>query len=291
MEISFVGIGRLGGALALALSEKKYRIKNFVARNRAAAEKIAREISPPPSILHPEELAKLSASNVIFITTQDGGIEPAAQKLAAELTGKPIVFHTSGSLSSDVLKPLREIGCRAASLHPLVSISDSLLGARRFADVYFCLEGDAEAVRIGEKIVADLKGKHFSIETKFKPLYHASAVTSAGHLTALFAIAVEMLSACGLNSDEAQKILLPLARSTVENLETQTPSEALTGTFARGDTETLRKHLFALRGNVSREALEIYLQLGISSLHLAELQGVNAKKIAEMRELLRRENK
>jgi predicted short-subunit dehydrogenase-like oxidoreductase (DUF2520 family) len=108
-------------------------------------------------------------------------------------------------------------------------------------------------------------------------LYHASAVTACGHLVALIDAAIEMLTKCGLDEKSAQQTLLPLIKSTVENLETQTPAEALTGTFARADVATFEKHLDALGENVSQELLEIYLQLGARSLHLAEKQGADAE--------------
>ena len=95
-----------------------------------------------------------------------------------------------------------------------------------------------------------------------------------------------MLATCGLSETEARKILFPLVESTLKNLSTQTPAQALTGTFARADVETLRRHLETLRENASAQTIEIYRQLGMHSLHLAEQQGANAKKLAEMRKYL-----
>jgi predicted short-subunit dehydrogenase-like oxidoreductase (DUF2520 family) len=181
------------------------------------------------------------------------------------------------------LLSLQEVGCKVASFHPLVSISDSVMGANRFAEAFYCIEGDAEAVEEAEKIAADLGGKSFSIEAKYKTLYHASAVTACGHLVALVDVAVEMLSKCGLDAAQAKEILLPLVASTVENLKTQTNAEALTGTFARADTETFEKHVETLRENVSEEAVDVYLQLGERSVHLAEEQGADAEKLEELR--------
>ena len=172
---------------------------------------------------------------------------------------------------------------KIGSIHPLVSISDSVLGASRFADVYYCIEGDAEAVELAETIVADLGGKTFEIESKFKTLYHASAVTACGHLVALIDVAIEMLSKCGLDSAQSKEILLPLIESTVENLKNQTTVEALTGTFARADEETFEKHLKILKENVSKEALAVYLQLGARSVHLAEEQGADREKLEKLR--------
>jgi predicted short-subunit dehydrogenase-like oxidoreductase (DUF2520 family) len=135
-----------------------------------------------------------------------------------------------------------------------------------------------------------LRGKSFTVETKFKTLYHASAVTASGHLTALISVAVEMLAACGLASEKAQEILLPLVKSTFENLEKQTPSEALTGTFARADVETMKKHIAAVGEAVAPELLEVYLQLGLRSAHLAEMHGANAENLELMKKILETTN-
>ena len=283
MNISIIGAGRLGGALAIALAKRGYRIENLVARDIANAEKIAGNINPKPALLSSNEFSKIS-SDIILITTQDFEIENAAKQLAEKLKNKPFVFHTSGALSSEVLRIPKNAGCKTGSIHPLVSISDAIRGAESFENVYFCVEGDAESVNVAEQIVADLKGRSFRIATEFKALYHASAVTVSGHLTALVDVGIEMLSKCGLENADAQKVFLPLIKSTVENLETQTTSEALTGTFARADVKTFENHLKTLRENVLPEALEIYLQLGMRSAHLAERQGANRGKLREILE-------
>jgi predicted short-subunit dehydrogenase-like oxidoreductase (DUF2520 family) len=281
-NISVIGVGRLGGALAVALSRKGFGIENLVVRNDKTARKIAENITPAPKIAALDNIAEIS-SEIVFITTQDFEIEPVAKNLAKKIKdSKPVVFHTSGSLSSEILSPLQEMGCRTGSIHPLVSLSEAVLGAERFKDAYFCVEGDDAAVEIAKKIVAALDGKAFSIETKYKTLYHASAVTACGHLVALIDTAIEMLQKCGLSEDRARETLLPLIKSTVENLEVQTTAEALTGTFARADVRTFEKHLAALGESVSREAREIYLQLGARSAHLAERQGANAENLREI---------
>ena len=282
MKVSIIGVGRLGGALAIALARKDYEIENLISRKRESAEKIGDFVSANLLGFAPEDLSKI-ASDVIFIAVQDFEIENVSKYLARHLTTKPFVFHTSGSLSSAVLQDLRDAGCRVGSFHPLVSISDSVLGANRFSDVYFCIEGDAEAVDVADRMAEDLGGKFFSIEAKYKTLYHASAVTSSGHLVALFDVAIEMLSKCGLDQVQAKEILLPLVESTVQNLKLQTTAAALTGTFARADIETFEKHVEILRENVSEEAVDVYLQLGERSTHLAEEQGADPEKLDELR--------
>ncbi|NJM52235.1 MAG: DUF2520 domain-containing protein [Blastocatellia bacterium] len=265
-DVTIIGVGRLGGALALALSEKGYRIRELVSRDREKAEEIAKLITPKPTILSDSELEKVSAS-VIFISTQDSEIQTVADELAEKLENLPFVFHTSGSRSSKILSRLSDEGFEVASFHPLVSFSDSINSVKNFKDAYICVEGDSEAVLIARQIVIDLGGNSFSIEPKYKTLYHASAVTACGHLVALLSVAIEMLSKCGLEQDQAKAILLPLIKSTINNLSTQTPAEALTGTFARADVGTLQEHLKTLRENVSDEMLDVYLCLAVGRLN------------------------
>jgi predicted short-subunit dehydrogenase-like oxidoreductase (DUF2520 family) len=279
--VSIVGVGRVGGALALALAEKGYQVENLVARDTEGAARIAELTGCAPKLLAEAEFSGIF-SDIVLITTQDTGIVDVSKGLAAALRHRPLVFHTSGSLSSEILGDLEAVGCTTGSIHPLVSISDAEMGAGRFAGAYFCIEGDAAAQ--AQEIVAALGGKPFTIETRFKTLYHAAAVTAAGHLTALLDASFEIMTKCGLKAGEAKDILLPLVRSTVENLDVQNPAEALTGTFARADSATFERHLEALRSNVSGDILEIYLQLGLRSLHLAERQGVELGRIEALRE-------
>jgi predicted short-subunit dehydrogenase-like oxidoreductase (DUF2520 family) len=189
----------------------------------------------------------------------------------------------SGSFSSDVLEDLKNIGCSIGSIHPLVSVSDAFLGRERFKNAYFCVEGQIAAVKLAKGIVEDLQGKSFSIETKYKSLYHAAAVMASGHLIAVVDTALEIMSKCGLDNGQAQEIFFPLIKSTIENLETQTTAQALTGTFARADYEIFKKHLDDLEKNVSPQVTEIYLQLGERSLILAEKQGANRENISRIR--------
>ncbi len=285
MKISIIGAGRLGGALAIALSKKGFEIENLAARTIEKATRLAVLIEPPPKIINSDEFAAIT-SDVIFICTQDSEIAVVARQLKEKLTVQPIVFHTSGALSSEILTDLSRAGCAVGSIHPLISVSDAVFGAEKLTGAYFCVEGDAKAVETGEKIVRQLGGNPFSLATQSKTLYHAAAVTACGHLVALIDAAIEMLTKCGLTTTDARKILVPLIKSTVENLETRSAAESLTGTFARADVSTFEKHLVSLRENVSTEILEIYLQIALRSIPLAAEQGANAANLAKINDEL-----
>ncbi len=272
-EVSIIGTGRMGTALALALAEQGYSIGALVARRRENARRAAALLNVPSRVLALKELVDRPPSELLLIATPDDQIPKVAETLAKldwDLDGKPIVLHTSGALSSEVLTPLRKRDWSTGSLHPLVSVSEPNAGARLLRGAFWCVEGDRRAVRLGRSVVRDLDGKSFSIDSNKKPLYHAAAVMASGNVTALFDVALEMLGQCGLTRKQAQQALLPLLASAVTNLEKLDPARALTGTFARGDLETVKRHLAILKGNEA--ALQLYRLLGRRSLELASPQ-------------------
>jgi predicted short-subunit dehydrogenase-like oxidoreductase (DUF2520 family) len=265
LNISIIGVGKMGGALALAFDRIGFTIDNLVGKpSNLPISQLPFNSSTPNYI----NQIKAFDSDVIFITTQDSEIEGVAKQLFPSNRKNQIVFHTSGSLSSDVLFNLKEKGYEIGSIHPLVSISDQIIGAEHFSGSFFCVEGTAGALSIANKIVNAIDGKPFTIESKHKTLYHASAVTACGHIVALFSVAIEMLSKCGLNETDAKTILLPLLKSTLENLTVQPNESALTGTFARLDEQILKNQVSAIRKSMPNNVLDIFLALGLQSLKL-----------------------
>jgi len=282
-KVSIVGAGRLGGALALALDSTGIVVDALFYRGTEPSPELTSLFHHQPRIAKFSD-SPLILSGIILITTQDAEIESASARLVGHTTGTPEVFITSGALSSTSIGHLRNHGCKVGSIHPLVSISDPILGAKRFKNAYFCLEGDPEAIETSETIVRALGGHFFSIPTGKKPLYHAAAVTSSGHLVALIDIAIGMLEKCALDRDEAKRVLLPLIESTLDNLKEQSLEESLTGTFARGDAATFARHLDSLRKNVSRDEIETFLNLGSRSIEIARRIRSNAETLDELRD-------
>jgi len=274
-SVSIIGAGRLGTALGIALADKSYSIRSLVARTVASARRAAKlldHLDEDAQILAAKDVGLLRPADLFLITTRDDQIAHAASELARLETTraraqKPTALHTSGALSAEVLAPLRKSGWSTGSIHPLISVSGmttALDGA------FWSVEGDKTALRVAKAIVRDLGGKSFSIRSEEKPLYHAAAVMSAGNVVALFDVALEMLVQCGLSRKMARSILQPLIASTVENLETKDTADALTGSFSRGDLETVKRHLQALKNAKLPEALELYRVLGKRSLKLSK---------------------
>jgi predicted short-subunit dehydrogenase-like oxidoreductase (DUF2520 family) len=262
--VSIVGAGRLGCALALALDGAGYKVENLIFRSSHPPESVIQALSSP--VLVSDSISELSAE-IIFITVQDTEIAPVVSELRAKIA-KGNILHTSGSLSSVILGPLRSSSISVGAMHPLVSVSEPHAGAAKFDGAYFCLEGDALAVDAAALIVKNLAGRSFTIDPGSKPLYHASAVLASGHLIALIDTAAELLAKTGLENEDAKEVLMPLVQSTISNLEKQASSEALTGTFARLDGPAFRRHLNSLETSANDNEINIYLELALKSLEI-----------------------
>jgi len=260
----------LGIALAMALESAGYKIVSLVGLNRQKLRKTAQLLDVSCQLLVAKELEKGRLGDLIIVSVPDDQIVTVAGDLARiKGNGHPTVLHTSGALSSKVFASLAANGWHTGSIHPLASVSDPAGGVEALRRAYWCIEGDAKATRLARRIVRDLGARAFSIDAKDKPVYHAAAVMSSGNVVSVFDVALDMLNSCGLSRREAQKILLPLLESTALNLSRADPKDALTGTFARGDLETVKLHLAALSEKQLNEALNVYRLLGEHSVKLA----------------------
>jgi predicted short-subunit dehydrogenase-like oxidoreductase (DUF2520 family) len=281
-SVTVVGVGRLGGALALALSRGGYSVRALVHPGRSNVADIAAGIEVAPLVL-PTFDAAAAASDIVLLTTPDPAIGAAAGEIRAFIRKGTVVLHTSGSLSSDVLAPLAGSNASLGSFHPLISVADPIAGADLFSGAYFCVEGDDGAVDNGREMARKLGGKSFAVAAADKALYHAAAVMTAGHVVALVDTAMGVLGECGLSLDEAKEVLMPLLRSTAENLSRSSPAEALTGSFARGDLDAVGRHIQAFREHSLIEELEIYKLIGLRSAEIAERAGGDREVIEAIR--------
>jgi predicted short-subunit dehydrogenase-like oxidoreductase (DUF2520 family) len=294
----------MGTALGIALRRSGYRIEVVISKTPSSARRAAKLIGGGVVTLAEsqranapaETMRRLVDSDLLLISTPDDALEAVASRLARTIhrpstdRGKTqrFVLHTSGAVSSDVLAPLRTLGYSVGSLHPLVSIADAAAAQDCFSGTHFCVEGDGAAVRIAGILVKNLGGHSFTISSEAKPLYHAAATVSSGHVTALFDLAIEMLEECGLTTRQAQQILAPLLTSTAANLVAKSPAAALTGPFARGDVATVRKHVAAMKSKKMTEAVDLYSAVGLRALGLVESTKRNRRSLKDIKKLLSR---
>jgi predicted short-subunit dehydrogenase-like oxidoreductase (DUF2520 family) len=288
---TIIGVGKVGGAMALALPGAGFSVEVLVSRHPSETSDFAASVEGKPRVLSVSEFQEVE-TDFVLITTQDSEIKGAAELLSDLKFKKPqvTVFHASGALSSGELSVLKGSGRNYGSIHPLVSISDPQRGAEVLQGAFFAVEGDDVAVEFGCEIAKKLRGNPFEIATNSKTLYHAAAVVACGHLSALIHTSQKMLLRCGIDDETATQVLIPLIKSTVSNLSEMTPAEALTGPFQRADIGTIKKHLEKIGETADKDMEAVYRSLGVVSLELAELEGADRASLDEIRKIILLDN-
>jgi predicted short-subunit dehydrogenase-like oxidoreductase (DUF2520 family) len=102
--------------------------------------------------------------------------------------------------------------------------------------------------------------------------YHAAAGLVANGAAALSAAGMRLLVSAGVPAKTAPHVLGPLLRSVAQNVSKLGLPDALTGPVRRGDTETIRRHLAALR-SAAPDLLPLYRAIVRAQLPLARVLG------------------
>jgi predicted short-subunit dehydrogenase-like oxidoreductase (DUF2520 family) len=262
-RIAIVGPGRLGGALALGLTQAGYVISEIVSRNTAPSKRKARELARRVQArASSNENARLDA-DLVWFCVPDREIGAASRRVASVVDWKKkIVFHSSGALASDELKALRHRGASVASVHPMMTFVGGSIPSLK--GVAFAIEGDAAAVRRARTIAKNLGGQAFIIRKQHKAAYHAWGSFVSPLLVAALVTGEKLARTAGLSAAEARRKMMPIVRQTLVNYEALGPAGAFSGPIVRGDAEIVRKHLQVLRR--VPEASDVYLALARAAL-------------------------
>ncbi len=271
--------------MGFALSRKSFRIKALTCATLREARESARIVGSSPHALVDNAVAA-SEGEVILITVADRDIP----KVVKELTESPVawagktVLHCSGLLPSAVLSPLGKKGAAIGSLHPVQSVCGKRPVRSRFRNVYFGLEGERRSLTVARRIVKALGGRPLMLRAKDKPLYHAACGIASNYLVVVLEIAISLLREIGLSEEFAGRVLFPLVEGTLRNAQEFGVEGSLTGPVVRGDVETVRAHLKALRSRPSVRG--IYTALGARALLLARRGGLSQETIRSLRKSL-----
>lgn len=204
----------------------------------------------------------------IFICTQESRIREVVPLAAASgrIEGK-VFFHTSNSLTSDELLPLKEKGAFIASFSPLQTFAGFSLKNRPEADifegVYFLAEGDEPALALAREIAGSLGARLIIVEKSKKIYFHIAAVCASNFLISILKLSERQLMKTGdctvenRNEPVDIKVLLPLIRRTLENVETCGVDASLTGPARRKETGVIQAHL----AHLDREDSVLYKTL------------------------------
>jgi predicted short-subunit dehydrogenase-like oxidoreductase (DUF2520 family) len=200
-RLAVVGRGRLGNALAAALSDSRYELLGPLGRGYDG-----------------------HGADVVLLCVPDGEIALAA----AQISRGPLVGHCSGATGLAPLAPHE-----AFSLHPLMTVTAQ--GAQ-FAGAGAAIAGSTPvALAVAAELADALGMRAVEVSERDRVAYHAAASIASNFLITLEAAAEQLASDAGVD----RELLVPLVRASVENWAALGAEQALTGPVARGDEQTV----------------------------------------------------
>jgi predicted short-subunit dehydrogenase-like oxidoreductase (DUF2520 family) len=274
VDVGFVGFGRAGAALAVALDGAGVPVTTVSVRSAAAAAR-ARRYLPAARHVRADDLA--AQVDVLVLAVGDDALPGLAVSLAqapspAGVRDGAVVAHVSGRHGLAVLEPVLARGAARAAVHPIMSLAglDPASDAVHLRGTTFGVTADPAAAPVARHLVAAVGGRAVDVAEDARTLYHAAMVLGANYLAALAGAAADLLAAAGV--PDASAALAPLLRVSLEN-GLRDGDAATTGPVRRADTGTLAAHLAALR-EAAPGVVPAYTALGRLAADRLETAGI-----------------
>jgi len=178
----------------------------------------------------------------------------AISEVASEAALGPWVAHVSGATPLAALYPHE----RRFSLHPLQSFSKAL-GPQQLDGVWGAVTAEtSEAREVGWSLAETLGLRPFDLADDARAAYHAGAAMASNYLVTLRTAAGSLLEAAGAPPEALDPLISGVLATGFE----------LTGPIARGDWETVERHLAVIRAE-RPELEELYLVLAEATARIA----------------------
>lgn len=179
----------------------------------------------------------------------------AIAEVAAGIAPGPWVAHMSGATPLSTLDPHE----RRFGLHPLQTFPRRHGPATQLDGAWGAVTAETEEARtLGFKLAETLGLRPFELDDSRRAAYHAGAAVASNFLVTLRAAGRSLLEAAGAPPEA----LDPLIRGVMDN------GFELTGPIARGDWQTVERHLGVIR--TERPELErLYLALAEATAAVA----------------------
>lgn len=243
-KIGIIGAGKFAFSFAPALLKSNFEIESIISLSLQSARALAKKVSAKN---YSNKISSLSNdSNLVFICVPDDQIKNVAIKISKlKLQFEKIIFiHTSGAKTSEELSSLKIKGALTASFHLMQTFPSKKI--TELKDTYTAIESDfVELQKELFRFAKLLKLKPIVISSHDKILYHIGGVFAANFLSANF-LSAEQIFPTKLKSQTA-KVLKPIAETTLRNIIKHSAAESISGPVDRGDTETIKFHVRALK--------------------------------------------
>jgi predicted short-subunit dehydrogenase-like oxidoreductase (DUF2520 family) len=217
-RVAIIGAGRMGRALATALSDAGLAVEGPLRRAESPSDD----------------------AQAVLLCVPDDQIAVAS----AALPPRPgrLVGHVSAATTLAALQPHE-----AFSLHPLMTVTQD--GAT-FAGATAAIAGATDAARqAAEQLALALDMRPVDVADEDRAAYHAAACIASNFLVTLEGLAERLARTAGLE----RAPLVALVEATVVNWSRLGAERALTGPIARGDEATIARQRAAIAARLPGE--------------------------------------
>ncbi|MEO8504608.1 MAG: DUF2520 domain-containing protein [Acidobacteriota bacterium] len=283
LRLSLLGAGRVGSSLAHWTVACGGELREVASGSRTSADRLVAELGGGSCAA--EELSSADA-DLLVVAVSDDALDAVVSQLAARPQA-PVVLHVSGSRDAGVLAPLRIGGpsqSACGSLHPLMAFPEVRSNVSEAAGIVFGVDGDAIALRLGERLAHTWGAQTVLVPPEARILYHYAATLAAGGVLTLLALGEEIAADLGLSPTLALGYRR-LTESALEGARSQPAAAAITGPIARGDRVLVEKEL-AAAAKLTPEAAVLQRSLAIETLrHVSRDRGLTPAQSELLRQL------
>jgi predicted short-subunit dehydrogenase-like oxidoreductase (DUF2520 family) len=268
--IAIAGTGQVAKALGALVSKFGIPVIAVAGRSAPSTAAAARWIGAANAVSL-DELPQYGRH--ILIAVSDDAIPEVATRLAEGGLRNSVVLHTSGAAGPEALAVLRSAANSIGVLHPLQTVPSAERGLEILPGATYAFAGDEEADAWAQRIIAHVEGKALAVDPRHWRLYHAAAVMACNYQVTLVDASLELMELAGIRRGEALEALSPILRTTMENILSTGPEQALTGPISRGDAGTVSAHLEALNA-ATPETKRLYVAAGVRTVAMARRKSI-----------------
>jgi len=289
--IIIIGAGKISWSLVPALIHAGYKINTIITRINKDAEKLASRFGIKN---YSDTLGSIKIKKGIFLlAVPDTQIKPVADKLAELNLDFPnsLFIHLSGSQDISLLSSLGKKGAPAASFHIMQTFPSKK--TKNIKHSFSAIETDTDTA--GDylfKLAAKLELNPFRLHSSEKVIYHVAGVYASNFINAVLYQSKVFAEKLNLKNGSFNDVFAPLFLSTIRNIINSGPAHALSGPVERGDSDTIKKHIKALKetSDKNQDILLSYLSLSLLLVKAAdEKSGFLNEGQTEIKHLLEKE--
>src|SRR5690606_3462216 len=226
-SVVIIGAGNVAFHLTRALMQNTVNVRQVFNRTLFKAQ----ELGEANNIKYTDKIAELEKADLYIIAASDSAVEELSHYIPFEDT---LVVHTSGSLSTSVLKG----DYRKGVFYPFQTFTKRKI--LRYEEVPFFVEAENQEDEDALFKLADkISNEVHRVDSAKRLKVHLSGIWASNFVNHMYQIAQDICKEADLPFD----VLRPLIEETALKVQDLEPFEAQTGPARRGDEIIINKHL------------------------------------------------